>query len=118
MIYLGRESLLAWVLNRIAGVAVAVFVLIHIIDTSLVALGPAVYNEAIHIYRQPVVRVLEVLLAGGVMYHAGNGLRVMLIDFFPGAIKYNRSMIAVGLVVFPVAFVILAYVMLRPVFLR
>jgi len=45
--------MLAWALHRITGVAVLLFLFMHIIETSLLGFGPAVYNSTLNIYKQP-----------------------------------------------------------------
>ena len=39
-VYRGREGMWSWVLHRITGVAIYFFLLVHILDTSLVRLSP------------------------------------------------------------------------------
>lgn len=114
--YRGQLGQWAWVLHRVSGVAVALFLYVHVLDTALVGFGPNVYNTVVHIYEQPAVRVLELLLVGGVLYHGGNGMRIIAIDFIPGAIQYNRQMILSGATLFVVIMIAVAYVMLKPFF--
>lgn len=111
--YRGTLSQWAWLLHRVSGVAVALFLYVHILDTALVGFGPRVYNTVIGIYDRPAVRVLEVLLVGAVLYHGVNGLRLIAIDFWPRAIRYNQTMITAGLIVLPVLMLVVAYIMLR-----
>jgi succinate dehydrogenase / fumarate reductase cytochrome b subunit len=112
--YRGQIGQWAWVLHRVTGVAVAFFLFVHILDTALVGFGPNVYNVVVSIYERPAIRVLEVLLVAAVLYHAGNGLRLIAIDFIPSAIKYNRAMIYAGVVLYPAIMLPTAYLMLRP----
>lgn len=114
--YRGQIGQWAWVLHRVSGVAVAFFLFIHILDTALVGFGPKVYNTVVGIYERPAVRVLEVLLVAAVLYHGGNGLRLIAIDFIPSAIKLNRPMIYVGAVLYVAIMIPVAYLMLRQVF--
>jgi succinate dehydrogenase / fumarate reductase, cytochrome b subunit len=116
VLYRGREGMLAWVLHRISGIAVALFLLLHVLDTALVTFGPDVYDHVLGIYRLPLIRVLEVALAAGVLYHAGNGIRVTLIDLWPPAIKYQRALLYGGAIIFPLIILPVAFAMLRPLF--
>lgn len=116
--YRGQIGQWAWILHRVSGVAVAFFLFIHILDTALVGFGPNVYNVVVGIYERPAVRVLEVLLVAAVLYHGGNGLRLIAIDFIPDAIKYNRAMIWTGAVLFPMIMLPVAYLMLSPMLTR
>jgi succinate dehydrogenase / fumarate reductase cytochrome b subunit len=111
--YRGQLGQWAWLLNRASGVAVVFFLYIHILDTALVGFGPQVYNFVTSIYHRPALRILEVLLVGAVLFHGSNGMRLMLIDFWPPAIRYNRMMITYGLVAFVGIMLGVAYVMMR-----
>ncbi len=116
--YRGQIGQWAWLLHRVSGVAVAFFLFVHILDTALVGFGPDTYNLVVGIYERPAIRVLEILLVAAVLYHGGNGLRLIAIDFIPSAIKYNRAMIWAGTVLFPAIMVPVTYLMLRPMFFR
>jgi succinate dehydrogenase / fumarate reductase cytochrome b subunit len=110
--YRGREGMLAWAFHRISGVGIWLFVVLHVIDIYLVGGNPAAYDELLAIYASPVGRIGEVLLGAALLYHALNGLRIIIIDFWPSMTRFHRQLwyanwvffVAVGL---PVAFIIL-----------
>jgi succinate dehydrogenase / fumarate reductase cytochrome b subunit len=114
--YRGQIGQWAWLLHRVTGIAVAFFLFLHVLDTALVGFGPGVYNAVIGIYERPAIRVLELLLVGAVLYHGGNGVRLIAIDFIPRAIQYNRLMLMVGAVLYVVIMVPVAYLMLYRMF--
>ncbi|MDO5051315.1 MAG: succinate dehydrogenase, cytochrome b556 subunit [Pseudoclavibacter sp.] len=91
-LYRGTEGMWSWVLHRITGVAIFFFLLVHVLDTALVRIGPEAYNAAIHAYKTPIMGLGEVGLVGAILYHAFNGLRIILIDFLPGGAKHQRLM--------------------------
>ncbi len=116
--YRGGVGQWSWVLHRITGVGVLVFLLAHIIDTSLVVLGPEHYNRIIHLYSHPVFRVMEVFLFASVLFHALNGLRIILIDFWEDLTRFHRQMFYVQMTCFVLAMIPVTYLMLKPVFNR
>ena len=91
-IYRGGQGMWTWVLHRITGVAVFFFLLVHVLDTALVRVSPQAYDLVIASYKTPIVNLLEVGLVGAVLYHALNGLRVILIDFWAKGPRYQRQM--------------------------
>jgi len=91
-IYRGGQGMWTWVLHRITGVAVFFFLLVHVLDTALVRVSPEAYNLVIASYKTPIVNLLEVGLVGAVLYHALNGLRVILVDFWAKGPRYQRQM--------------------------
>lgn len=91
-LYRGGEGMWTWVLHRITGVSVFFFLLVHVLDTALVRVSPEAYDLIIATYKTPIVNLLEVGLVGAVLYHALNGLRIVLIDFWKRGPRYQRQM--------------------------
>ena len=108
--------MLAWVLHRVSGLGILLFLVLHIADTALILAGPEWYNRFVEFYSAPAIRFLEVVLAAAVLYHGLNGLRIIILDFWPGATRLQVQLFwAVG-VIFVALFVPAAYFMLRPLF--
>jgi succinate dehydrogenase / fumarate reductase, cytochrome b subunit len=114
--YRAREGYWAWLLHRVSGVAILLFLFLHILDTALVGFGPEAYESFVFVYRLPVFRVMEVALAAAVLYHGINGLRIIVMDFVDEASRAQRQLWYVAWAVFLVLFVPTAFLMLRPVF--
>ena len=91
-LYRGGEGMWTWVLHRITGVSVFFFLLVHVLDTALVRVSPEDYDLVIASYKTPIVNLLEVGLVGAVLYHALNGLRIILVDFWAKGPRYQRQM--------------------------
>jgi len=105
-LYRGREGMWSWVLHRITGVAIFFFLLVHILDTALVRVSPEAYNGVISSYQTPIMGLGETALVAAIVFHAFNGLRIILIDFWNA--KYQKVMfyVVIGLwVVTMLAFV-------------
>ena len=79
--------------------------LVHIVDIALVGWGPGVFNKLLFLYRYPPFRVGEILLVGAVLYHALNGVRICIIDFWPQATVIHRKLVYVVGIVFAVVFI-------------
>jgi succinate dehydrogenase / fumarate reductase cytochrome b subunit len=109
--YRGGEGMLAWAFHRISGVAIWLFLVLHIIDIFLVGAAPDVYDTLLGIYATPIGIVMEWLLGAAVLYHALNGLRIVIMDFWPPMAHYHRQLWYASWVVFlaiglPVTYVI------------
>jgi succinate dehydrogenase / fumarate reductase cytochrome b subunit len=91
-VYRGGQGMWTWVLHRITGVGVFFFLLVHVLDTALVRVSPEAYDLVIASYKTPIVNLLEVGLVGAVLYHALNGLRIILIDLWAKGPRYQRQM--------------------------
>ena len=83
---------LAWFGHRASGIGVLVYLFIHIVETSMVALGPDVYDATLGLFRNLPVRLGEIVLMAALVYHALNGLRVILMDFWPRTTVYYRPL--------------------------
>jgi len=96
-LYRGNEGMWSWVLHRITGVAIFFFLLVHILDTALVRVSPEAYNAVISQYQTPIMGLGEVALVAAIVFHAFNGLRIILIDFWNA--KYQKVMfyVVIGL---------------------
>ena len=92
-LYRGREGQWSWIAHRVTGVAIILFLFAHVVDTALVGWGPDAYNKVVRVYQNPIVGLLELGLVAAVIYHALNGLRIMVIDFWPKASDWNRQLI-------------------------
>jgi succinate dehydrogenase / fumarate reductase cytochrome b subunit len=82
----------SWVLHRITGVAIFFFLLVHVLDTALVRVSPEAYNAVIGTYKNPIMGIGEVALVAAITFHAFNGLRIILIDFWSKGTKYQKPM--------------------------
>ena len=90
--YRGGEGMLAWAFHRISGVAIWAFLVLHVVDIFLVGAAPDTYDTLLAIYAHPIGIVLEWLLGAAVLYHALNGLRIIIIDFWPALTRYHREL--------------------------
>lgn len=94
-LYRGNTGMWSWVLHRITGVAIFFFLLVHILDTALVRVSPEAYNAVIGTYKTPIMGLGELALVIAIGFHALNGLRIILIDFWSVGPKYHKLMFIV-----------------------
>lgn len=83
LLYKGREGHWAFILHRVSGLAILLFVVIHVVDTSWVAYAPAAYEEAINLYGSLPFLLSEYALFAAIVYHAINGLNIIIKDSSP-----------------------------------
>ncbi|HLI50568.1 MAG TPA: succinate dehydrogenase, cytochrome b556 subunit [Thermomicrobiaceae bacterium] len=114
--YRAPTAMVSWALHRLSGIGVLVFLLLHILDIFIIGYGPKDFNDLLFLYHNPVFRIGEVILIAGVYYHAYNGVRILLIDFWPKAFQWERQLFYGVIGLFIVSFVPSAYFMIRPMF--
>ena len=91
-LYRGNEGMWSWVLHRITGVSIFFFLLVHILDTALIRVSPEAYNAVIGTYKNPIMGLGEVVLVAAIAYHAYNGLRIIVVDFWSKGARYQRQL--------------------------
>ena len=89
--YRGSIGQWSWMLHRVTGLGVVLFLVLHVIDTSWAAFYPELYVEAIAVYQTPLFTIGEFALVFAVVYHAINGLRIVILDFQPHLWKYQEQ---------------------------
>ncbi len=114
--YKGQSGMWSWLLHRITGLGVLLFLLVHIVDISLLGFGPKVYNDGISLFALGIVRFISLALIAAVLYHAFNGVRIILIDFWPKGARYQRFMFAMVLLLSIICFLPMAYFVVAPIF--
>lgn len=99
--YRGAIGQWSWVLHRISGLGVVLFLTLHVIDTSWAVFYPDKYEEAIATYQSPLFTLGEFALIACVIFHAYNGLRIAIFDYRPSLWKHQEraALTAVGLTI-------------------
>ena len=113
--YRGSVGMVAWAFHRISGLAIWVFIVLHIFDIWLAGANAKLYDELLGIYASPIGRVGEMLLGAALLYHALNGLRIIVMDFWPAMTRYHRELWLAAWAVFVVVGLPVAYVILKPI---
>ena len=113
-VYRGRSGQWAFVGHRVSGVLVLLFLLLHIVDVSLVNVSEELYDEVHLLYGNVVLRLFEVGLLFALLFHSLNGLRIVALDFFPGAVRQERRLLSAVVVLTLVVGLPGGYVILEP----
>lgn len=92
-----RTGMLAWVFHRLSGLALVGYLVIHVWGLKAITNREA-YNALITSYHAPIFKVGEFLLLCAVVYHALNGLRIVLIDFVGWSPNQKRLFWTLGAV--------------------
>ncbi|ADV66953.1 succinate dehydrogenase, cytochrome b556 subunit [Deinococcus maricopensis DSM 21211] len=90
--YRGREGQWAFYLHRLSGLAILLYLLLHIVSISLHVFGEGAYMAVHEMYDFWLFRVGLIALTGGILYHSLNGLRIVVMDFAGAGVAYQRQM--------------------------
>ena len=105
--YQGKGPMLTYILHRISGLGMAIFITIHILASFAGGRGGVFVNS---IYEN---WLFQIFIFFCVMFHAINGMRITIQDLWPKAIKYEREAIWVEWVIFLPLYLISVLVILR-----
>ncbi len=105
--YKGQGPMLTFVLHRIGGLGMAIFVTIHILS-SFVGGSTGVFLNAIYEHW-----LFQIFIFFCALFHAINGLRITLIDLFPRMLVHEREAIWVEWAVFIPIYAIAVLVIIR-----
>jgi succinate dehydrogenase / fumarate reductase, cytochrome b subunit len=96
--YKGGGPMLVWVLHRISGIGIALFVGLHILASfSNQLFGWDLADSINTIYMSPYFQIVVFFCA---LFHAINGLRITILDLWPKLIEHQREAIWVEWAVF------------------
>lgn len=85
--YKGQGPMLTFVLHRLGGLGMVIFVATHILAAFLGGQGGKFVND---IYQHWLFQVFIFFCA---LFHAINGLRITILDLWPGLLEYQREAI-------------------------
>ncbi len=71
----------AWLLHRLSGVALAVYLIPHFVSVNAARGGPAALDSELAGFATPLFAAAEYVLVLTVAFHLLNGLRIIAIDF-------------------------------------
>ena len=114
IVYKGRSGQWAFVGHRISGFLVFMFLLLHIVDVSMINIDAELYDELHALYGNVLLRLFEVGLLFALVFHSLNGLRIAAVDFFPGVIRNERKLFAGVLALTVLAGIPGGYIILLP----
>ena len=90
--YRGKAGQWAFLGHRVSGFLVFLFLLLHIVDVSLLR-WPETYDQVHRLYGNVLLRLFEVGLLFALLFHSFNGLRIVAVDFFPDAVRNQRRLL-------------------------
>jgi len=87
----------AFILNRLTGLGILLYLFMHLVVLSLLARGPSAWDGFVSIALSPVFLSFDIVLIFGLLLHGLNGIRVTLVGF--GLVVDRQKAIFVALMV-------------------
>lgn len=99
----------AFALNRLTGIGLALYLIIHLIVLSTLLRGEAAWDDFVALAKSTPFLLLDVVLIVGLVFHGLNGVRVVLVGTGIAADKQRVMfwvLMAIGIVITVVAAVL------------
>jgi succinate dehydrogenase / fumarate reductase cytochrome b subunit len=80
----------AWVLHRVSGLAIVLYLVIHIWSISKLS-DEATFDAEMRLYSHPIFKLGEIGVLAACVFHALNGMRILLVDF-GNAARYHKQL--------------------------
>jgi succinate dehydrogenase / fumarate reductase cytochrome b subunit len=87
--YKGGGPMLAWILHRVSGLAMIIFVSLHVVAAFLTQQMGSDLGITLNIIYQSLYFQLFIFFC--VIFHTVNGLRIILLDIWPKLIRYQKE---------------------------
>src|SRR5512138_2812598 len=105
--YKGQGPMLTFILHRVGGVGMAIFIAVHILASFVGGETGVILNT---IYEH---WLFQIFIFFCILFHAINGLRITLVDLFPKMLVHQREAIWVEWAVFLPIYAIAVFVIIR-----
>jgi succinate dehydrogenase / fumarate reductase cytochrome b subunit len=97
----------AFILNRLTGLGILLYLSFHLVVLSLLARGPSAWDGFVSVAMSPVFLFFDVVLIFGLLAHGLNGIRVTLVGFGL-VVDRQKAMFAALMVLGAIALIIAA----------
>lgn len=82
---------ISFVLRRFTGIALVIYLAMHIWVIGSAIQGPETFDARLNVVQSPIFKLLEILLLAAVVYHAFDGLRLLIVHYFK-VTEYRKSL--------------------------
>jgi succinate dehydrogenase / fumarate reductase cytochrome b subunit len=87
--YKGRGPMIAWMLHRITGVGILVFVGLHVVASFFMQQVGSDWATALNtVYESWIFQIVVIFF---VIFHALGGLRIAILDLWPQFLEYQQE---------------------------
>jgi len=82
---------ISFILRRLTGVALVIYLFMHMWVIGSAMSGPETFDARLNLVQTPLFKVLEIALLAAVVYHAFDGLRLLIVHYF-NVTEYRKSL--------------------------
>jgi len=82
---------ISFVLRRFTGIALVLYLFMHMWVIGSINQGPEVFNSRLNIVQTPFFKLAEIALLAAVVYHGLDGIRLLMVNWFK-ITEYRKSL--------------------------
>ena len=109
--YKGGGPMWAWILHRISGVGLVLFVGLHVVASFFTQQVGSDWAITINIIYESVYFQLFIVFC--VLFHGLNGIRIIILDLWPKLIRYQKEAIWMQWLIFIPVYGLTIFIMLQ-----
>jgi succinate dehydrogenase / fumarate reductase cytochrome b subunit len=87
--YKGGGPMLAWALHRITGLAIIIFVALHVLSSFLTQQMGSAIGISLNIIYESIY--FQLFIGFCALFHGVNGARIIILDIWPRLIRYQKE---------------------------
>jgi len=109
--YQGKGPMLAWILHRISGLGILLFVALHILASFL----SQQFGSDVGVFINTIYEnwIFQIFIFFCALFHTINGLRIVLLDLWPKLLEYQREAIWLEWFIFLPIFGMAVFILVR-----
>ena len=109
--YQGKGPMLAWILHRISGLGILLFVALHILASFL----SQQFGSDLGVFINTIYEnwIFQIFIFFCALFHTINGLRIVLLDLWPKLLEYQREAIWLEWFIFLPIFGMAVFILVR-----
>ena len=108
--YRGGSPMLVWLLHRISGLGIIIFVTLHMVAGLLIQQYGGTLAVTINTLYESIY--FQVFIYFCVIFHTLNGLRIVIMDIWPKLLEYQREVIWLEWLIFVPTYGLVIFVMI------
>jgi succinate dehydrogenase / fumarate reductase cytochrome b subunit len=109
--YKGGGPMLSWILHRISGLAIIIFVALHALASFLSQQLGSDLGITINIIYESIYFQLFIVFCA--LFHGVNGLRIIILDIWPRLIRYQKESTWLEWFIILPLYALTAFIMIR-----
>jgi succinate dehydrogenase / fumarate reductase cytochrome b subunit len=82
---------ISFFLRRLTGVALVIYLFLHMWVIGSALQGPEVFDARLNLVQTPFFKLMEIALLAAVVYHAFDGIRLLVVHWF-NVTDYRKSL--------------------------